>query len=640
MITNPTEKDFTKFKKSKTMQLPRYTEESAEFKTDATLLYECMNHWSNLRELRERTARALRYVRGDQWKDFITDPKTGKQITEEDYIKGQGKIPLKQNQIRQLMNNRIGQYRSNPTKSVVFTRRREDAPVAEMFSNSLECSLQLNQAKRIDIRNFEMFLSSGTAFWKTEYDYWANRNIEDVLITCPTIFSMFFNTDMEDHRYRDLRIIGQLVDSTIDDVVRAYAKTPAQERKIRSIYSTQSNQIQSNQLLAKNRVKDFLSPKIGMCRVIQVWYQKGSWKTYVHDTMDGTYNVVEQSVEQIGELNRQRIEAAAQIGIEESDVRLMTAEPKFEMQWYVKHLSTSGHVLYEGLSPYEHEEHPYTLLLYPLMDGEVWGWVEDIIDQQRYVNRLMTMMNMIMSDKGALMIPSDSIPDDMSPEDFAEQHEDLNGIIVYKPNVNRTAPQHIQNNSTAAGLGEIFTIQMNLLKEIGGTGGAIQGIAPSSGTPSSRYAMEAQNSSINSIDTNQTFAEAIKERDLKIIKLQRQFYDQPRHLAISGKVASEDSRTYDPRLAKVVEIDMTVAQSTDTPMFRMEADNMLLDMVKSQMIDTKLFLEHCSWPFADKLLDAIEKREQDPNAQIPPEVNQMVSQNPKAQQMLSQAIGR
>jgi len=640
MITNPTAQDFKKFKDSGALQLPRYSEDSADFKVDQALLMECMNHWSNLRELRERTSRALRYVRGDQWKDFITDPKTGNQITEEDYIKGQGKIPLKQNQIRQLMNNRIGQYRSNPTKSVVFTRRREDAPVAEMFSNSLECSLQLNQAKRIDIRNFELFLSSGTAFWKTEYDYWANRNIEDVLITTPTIFRMFFNTDIEDHRYRDLRIIGELVDSPIEEIIRAYAKTPAQERAIRAIYNPQINQIQNNQLLAKSRAKNFLTPATGMCRVIQVWYQKGSWKTYVHDTMDGSYNIVEQSVEQIGILNRQRIDAAVSMGIEEAKVPLMTAETKFERQWYVKHMTTSGHVLYEALSPYEHEEHPYTLLLYPLMDGEVWGWVEDIIDQQRYVNRLMTMMNMIMSDKGALLIPSDSIPDDMSPSDFADEYESLNGIIVYKPNANRVVPQHVQNNSTAAGLGEIFTIQMNLLKEIGGTGGAIQGIAPSSGTPSSRYAMEAQNSSINSIDTNQTFAESIKERDLKVIKLQRQFYDQPRHLAISGKVASEDSRTYDPKLAKNVEIDMTVAQSTDTPMFRMEADNMLMEMVKSQMIDTKLFLEHCSWPFADKLLDAMEKRAQDPNAAIPPEVNQVVNQNPKAQQMLSQAIGR
>ena len=181
---------------------------------------------------------------------------------------------------------------------------------------------------------------------------------------------------------------------------------------------------------------------------------------------------------------------------------------------------------------------------------------------------------------------------------------------------------------------------MNLLKEIGGTGGAIQGISPGSGTPASRYAMEAQNSSINSIDTNQTFAEAVKERDLKVIKVQRQFYDEPRQLSISGKVASDDSRMYDPKLAKTVEVDMTVAQSTDTPMFRMQADEMLMELLKNQMIDTELFLEQCSWPFADKLLDALQKRKQDPNAQIPPEVANMVTQNPKAQQMVSQAIAR
>ena len=41
-------------------------------------------------------------------------------------------------------------------------------------------------------------------------------------------------------------------------------------------------------------------------------------------------------------------------------------------------------------------EHPICCCFTPL-DGEVWGFVEDIIDQQKYINRLIVLQDMIIS---------------------------------------------------------------------------------------------------------------------------------------------------------------------------------------------------------------------------------------------------
>ena len=56
-------------------------------------------------------------------------------------------------------------------------------------------------------------------------------------------------------------------------------------------------------------------------------------------------------------------------------------------------------------SSYRHRSHPFVFKLYPLTDGEVHSMVEDVIDQQKYVNRLITLVDHIMgaSAKGALL---------------------------------------------------------------------------------------------------------------------------------------------------------------------------------------------------------------------------------------------
>ena len=65
----------------------------ADPERDMSLLQHCATLWDNLRPFRERRARAMRFVYGDQWGDYVTDPDTLTPITEGELIKKNGKVP-------------------------------------------------------------------------------------------------------------------------------------------------------------------------------------------------------------------------------------------------------------------------------------------------------------------------------------------------------------------------------------------------------------------------------------------------------------------------------------------------------------------------------------------------------------------
>jgi len=637
-------------RKQKVVKLTPY-QPSENVSENMALLEECRRHWESLRDFRKRRLRNRKYYRGDQWSDEILDPDSDSYITEEQYLKNQGKVPLKQNQVRQLVKNLIGQYRSNPSQSVVIARARENADVSEMFSNALQAASQINIVKELDAREFEEFAISGALMQKVSYKYWKERNSEDLFVENVNVNRMFFNADVSDIRLMDLRIIGEIIDTTVSDIVSTFAKSTQEEKIIRDLYAgTVTKDFLSDRGLDASRIDnmDFFNPRdANKARLYEIWKLKGAWRIYAHDPMDGSYNIVDYSMKEIAEQNSERIRIGLEQGVPQEDIPLIEAEEKFEQFWYVKFLTPYGYTLFEGETPYKHEEHPYALTLYPLLDGEVWGFVEDIIDQQRYINRLVIMMDFIMSAsaKGVLLVPEDIIPDGMNPDDFAKEWTRFNGVITYTPKAHGKIPEQISANSTNIGISEMLALQMSLMQEISGVHGAIQGKNAGSGTPASLYAQEAQNATMNTLDYMQTFQSFRQKRDTKALKVIAQYYKEPRYLAINGRSLNEDSKLWDPNLVKNIDFDIIVSQGTDTPVYRQMIDDTLMKLLEGQMIDLEMFLEQTSLPFADKLLAAVKQRKQQMEqgipGQLPEEIMTQASQgaNPQAMAMAKKAIG-
>lgn len=580
-------------------------------------------------------------MRGDQWHETMIDPDTRESITEETYISNQGKIPLKQNLMRQLEKNLMGQFRMNPLKSIVIARSRNNAKISEMMSIALESVGDANKSLELDVRNFEEFILSGMAIGKTVWRYIPKKNRKDIYNENINPNTIFFNSDVTDIRLNDLTLIGQIVDVPLDELVAVFAKNPKDEEKIRSWYGHYQSDLIDNAGLSANRLElmDFFIPyDTNKCRAFEIWEKKYDWRLYVHDPMDGTYQVVKKDMRpMLAQINAERKQFMAANGVMEEDFEdyLLDVEDKMEPYWNQKFLTPYGQTLYEGETTYAHEEHPYSIVLYPLIDGEVWGLLEDVIDQQRYVNRLISLLDFIMgaAAKGVLLVPEDAIHPEFDLNDIAKEWSKFNGVIKIKSlKQGATMPQQISANLTNIGAHEMIGIQMKLMQEIFGVSPAIQGHNAKSGTPSSLYAQEAQNATINSKDIMDFYAWYIEQRDYKVMKLIVQYYKEERYINVAGSNYSEEAKMFRPDLVRDVDLELKVAKGQDTPVYRQMIDDLLFKLLDLQQIDIQMFLENTSLPFADKLLETIKARQEQlaqgqvPAGGLPPEVMAQMAQ--------------
>lgn len=619
------------------------------------LLEDCAMYWDQLRPFRDQRARAVNYYSGKQWSDKVLDPDTNQWITEGEMIRNQGKVPLVQNQIRQIMKNLLGQFRDNDNTSIVISRKRESAKVGEMLSNTLNYALQVNKAKELDVRQFEEFLLSGMFGWKSSYGWHKNRNIDDVVIDAVSPARVFFNTGISDIRLKEIHTIGELMEVRIEDLISQFAKNDADEQLIRDWYGMagserrQAYNTKAQDSSMINNLDFYLSDDVSMCKVIEIWKQKLEKVIIVHDHLTGEVYEADISIEEIEATNQSRLESGLQYGVPEENIPLMEHEEKYENIWYFWFLTPWGNIIQHGKTPFDHEETPYTLGIYPLIDGNIFGLVNDIIDQQRQINRLLTLYDFILafSAKGVLLIPEDVIPEGMTEDDFADEWVRFNGVITYKPSTKHNQlPQQITANSQNTGLMDMLNMQFSLLKEISGVTDAMQGHKPASGTPSSLYAQQTHNASLSNRDFFEFFFSRKKERDFKIVKTAQQFYEDERYVNIGGKDYNDEVDYYRPELAKDAEFEMTMGQSTTSSAYRTMIDDYLMRFLDAQHIDFSTFLANTSMPFADKLRESIMAKEQEMQ-----QMQQQMAQqgggggaaeatNPEAMQLFDQMMGR
>lgn len=625
-------------KKNAATPTPRPPQEAQE------ALEEAQNCWENLDTFRQKRRRCRMYTYGNQWGDPIYDPSSRTWITEELHIKKQGKVPLKNNLIRQLVKSVLGQYRGTQTEPICMARDREEQQAGEMMTIALQYNHQLNQLAELDARSLEEFLISGVVASRATYGWKTGKDKQDVWVDLVNPNRLFFDSTMEDVRHWDCNIIGEIHDLTLNDVVSAFATSSKEEREIRAQYT--DTRLQSDEALSASPLDNlsFRTNTSGLCRVVEVWRRESRSRLKCHDLLKGEYFKAETDQEAaIKAENKQRIADAAKEGVPEDEVPLIEYEWYVDRYWYFRYLTPDGYVLREGESPFWHKEHPYSFKLYPFIDGEVHSFVADVIDQQRYINRLITMIDFIMgsSAKGVLLFPEEAIPDGMTIEQVADEWTRYNGVILCKSKPGVSLPQQISTNATNVGAFELLNLQLRLLDDISGVHGAMQGKTAGSGTPASLYAQQSINSSTNLVDLLSTFRTYREGRDNKCMKLIQQYYNDSRYINIAGSHYSEEAKRYSPQLVRNTEFDLHIAESSASPVYRSMSDQFLVELFKSGQINIEMLLENGSFPFADRLLQSIKANKEQleqgntPTA-IPTEVMQQVeaASNPDVLAML------
>ena len=595
-----------------------------------TLLWRCARDWDAMDYLRKEHSRNLRYKNGDQWSDTVPDhDHPHRTIREDALISRSGKVPLKHNYIQQYIRNIHGQLLSSPTQTVVYARSRDDQPLGEMLTNALQACHQLNRIRKIDINVVEELCLTGIACAKVRYGYWSTKNRTDGKIDLVNINRLFFNADIEDPRLTDIRRIGELHDYTFDDLVRNFATCREDVQALREIYGichdhTKLENLYENHASRLQNLNFLYTNDLGKYRVIEVWERLGRWVLYIHDYADGTEEIyTELTMQEVEAINASRIEQGMAAGIAPDTVKLIYAREQYEYYWRVKYLTPNGYCIKETESPYAHEEHPYVLAAMPVIDGRFKAVLSDVIDIQRYINRLLTLLDFIIgaSAKGLLMVPQECIPDDMDIQDFAREYVKTNGVILIKKGAYDKLPKQISMNGTNIGAWEMFAQEMNIMQQISGLNGAVQGQVPRANTPSSLYAQQAQNSMMNFVVLFENYNMFCEERDEKLLKVLMQYYTTRRYIGTNGKTAGEMAKFYEPEMAqKIEDFNLTAAKSNDTPVFRQMTDDLLMKLLESGRIPLEIFLNNCSLPGADKLLAEVKSfNEQAAAGQIDPE---------------------
>lgn len=597
------------------------------------LLLLCQNDWQRLDGFRRERARNLRYKNGDQWGDTVRDPDTGATLREDELLSSRGRVPLKHNFIQQFVRSIEGQMLSNPSTSIVYARAKDDAALGDMLTNTLQACHHLNRTARLDTAVLEELLLGGVACVKTRYTFWSTKNRADGRVDLVGANRLFFNTDTEDPRLFDLRRIGEIHDYTPDELIGNFAASPADAEALRDLYTgcyDGAEAYNGRDVTREKQIGTFLRPDDpSKCRVFEVWQRRGRWVTYVHDYADGTEQITELSLRQVESINADRLSQGEALGMPPESIALLYAERKYEYYWEVRFLTPNGVCLRSQETPYTHEEHPYSLAALPATDGAIRGVMNDLIDIQRYINRLIVMIDFIMSTsaKGVLLVPEDCVPEGMSEEEFAAQWVKANGVVFFTPRPDGRMPTQVSANSTNIGAWDMLQLEMNLLQQISGISGAMQGHAPRPNTPSSLYAQEAQNSTLNYLVVFDAFKAFKQDRDEKLLKVLMQYYTDRRHVDISGRAYTDTARFYDPRMAeKIVDFNLVVTQSTDTPVFRAAMDDMLLQLFQTGAIPLEMFLDNTSMPFAEKLKSDLQQlKEQAQQGQLDPSLAAQVA---------------
>lgn len=577
---------------------------------------------SNMTRFRRERERNKRYTYGDQWGDKITV--NGRTITEEQYIREQGNIPLKNNLIRRLVRNVIGVYRSQVTEPTCYARDRDEQKLAETMSTVLQCNMQLNRMTELYARTMEEFLISGLAVHRK----WFGRlnDKEDCWTEYVHPNNFFIDSNMRDFRTWDCTCLGEIHDVSFVDICNAFATSPAEYARLAEIYRCARDRnafsLSWQQFGAPNSPDpDFLVPAdLSRCRVIEVWRKETKPRYWCHDYNNGdVYKIdTEDYQEMVVAQNSARIMQGRAAGMPDSDIPLIRAEWFVDSFWYFYYLSPFGHILREGETPYNHKSHPYVFKPYPFTDGEIHSFVGDVIDQQRYTNRLITLYDWIMrtSAKGVLMIPDDCIPADMSPEDFADSWTRLDGVIVYTPSKSRQAPTQIHSNSTNIGISELLNVQLKFFEDISGVNGALQGKPGYSGISAALYSQQTQNATTSLLDLLESFNEFMRDAAYKDVKNIQQFYTRKRVFNIAGRAGTEIE--YDPEKIRDVELDLSIVPSQATPAYRAISNDFLMQLWQQQAISLEQLLHAGNFPFADELLQSIRsQKEQLEAGQVP-----------------------
>lgn len=299
---------------------------------------------------------------------------------------------------------------------------------------------------------------------------------EHILPITPDNF--FFHSDGYDPRGNDVDMVGEVHCISFDAMLDTFCKTAEDYRRITELYK-------------EGRRRD------GKYTITEVWHKDTHVFGLVHDEQDASLR--------IGPIEDMLSESQKESSPGTGRKRMKTLVRR---GWRQRWFAHDGTLLRESEVK---ATHPYIFKAYPFIDGEVHSYISDIIDQQRYVNRLITLYDFVMksSAKGVLLFPEDSIPAGMDLQDVAEEWSRFNGVIPYRARPGMPMPTQVSGNAGNIGITELLKIELQMLEDISGVSPTLQGKLVTNSTSGTLFAQQNEAAQTALLDVIRTFTDFI-----------------------------------------------------------------------------------------------------------------------------------
>lgn len=582
------------------------------------LLAQAQTCWQNLHYAREKRERALRMVYGDQWSDLITVD--GKKMTQREYITSQGNVALQSNQLTKIVNTIVGSYVKEQNEPICHARDRKEQPYGEVMSTVLQANWDINEMMILLVNCMEEGLIGGWAAMRESYET-REQALDCWTDVCNPNY-IFWDGVMKDPRFTDISMVGEIHDITFNDLCTKFAKKPSDVERLKQFYPVAglpTNSGISTDLANKHKESSLnwgqpLDSRL--CRVYEIWTKESRGRYHVHDENTGELYKIDAddtiALAEIRTTNAQRKALAAQQGWSEDEIPLIHMEYFRDEYWYGRFLTVTGEYLWEGESPYEHGMHPYTLFAIPFTNGQITSYINDAIDHNIYINRMITLHDwMIRSNvKGVTFIPKTYLGN-MKEEEFAKQWTSIDGIVFYEPDPSVPEPKVFHNNTGNIALTEIVRLMSELMDSGVAVNQALRGEGVKSGTASSLYQQMTQNSATPLASFMLKFNTFVKKVATKKLSFIQQFYEPSRYEEIAGSIA-ESVINQGITLSQTgnIQYDLAVKQSTASPVYRMIKQDTLEQLLAGGAITVEDYLEETAIPGLDGLLQKIQARMQ------------------------------
>lgn len=605
---------------------------------DPDLLHRVETAWENDRPVHEEGERCHRFVYGNQWGDMTFYD--GEWMTEEQYLIRRGKVPLTNNVTRRLITAVKGNYLGQKAEPRCIPFNSDSAPGAEMLSRALttnwrrrynSMSTQLSNA-------VENFLIRGIAVMGESYErtssgrYDSKTKLYDprkVAIECT----------MNDPLMEDISLIGIIHDVKPLDFLAKFGIRigPSVMRDLKEEYGNHAyehlreNQIDNNERNRLEYLDFYANNDPTRWRFYEIWTKeiKTMWLCYDPARLNDPFKVESVDKFRLDEYdgltvlqeNERRRKEAIELGIPEDEVvyidygqygkdGMFDGTGEFvDTYWYVKFLTPHATVIDEYVSPYECGC-PITVAKYPYVNGEVHSYIADVIPQQKYINRLVTLNDVAIraTAKGALLMDKQSLEenDEQTQEEIRQQWSDPDGVVFWDSALGGQPPKQVSNTSTNVGIDTALSMQLGLMEDISGVHGAAQGKDALSGQSGSLYAQQAANSNTMLRAVLEAFSEFTKRVAYTKLSIINQYWEDGRPINTYGS-SYGDVRRFDRRLLEDLDYEITIINSDEMETAATVSNEVAMAIFEKGAIDAEALLQVGNWPqqFKEKALKVI-----------------------------------